>query len=112
MNTDDRKSDLEKAIAATDITEPTVPVREVVEQVVARPDLLLLHISASEKHAPVAEEKKAPSKTVARTPRTLASRRGAELVRYLRIHTKLPLRPGRRASHRRHRPRRRALGQP
>ncbi len=85
-----RKTKVEKAIAAMGIAEPTAPVQEVVEQVVAIPDVLLIHVGAGKKHAPVVEAKKATSKAVAHAPRTLASKLGSELVRYLRIHTKHP----------------------
>ena len=85
-----RKTKVEKAIVAMDITESTARVQEVVEQVGAIPDVLSIHVGTGRKHAPVVETKKATSKAVAHTPRTLASKRGSDLVRYLRIHTKHP----------------------
>lgn len=92
-----RKTTVERAIAAMGIAEPTAPVQEVVEQVVAIPDVLLLHVGAGKKHEPVVIEAKkdvtspaAVVARVARVKRTLASKMGSELVRYLRIHTKHP----------------------
>lgn len=92
-----RKTGVEKAIAAMGITEPTAPVPEIVEQVVAIPDVQLLHVGAGEKYEPVVIEAKndvtSPAVVVARVARvkrTLASKMGSELVRYLRIHTKHP----------------------
>lgn len=90
-----RKTKVEKAIAAMGIAEPTAPVQEVVEQVVEIP--LLLHVGAGKKHQPVVIEAKkdvtspaAVVARVARVKRTLASKMGSELVRYLRVHTKHP----------------------